>query len=410
MKTRIFSTALAGMLLALIWAWLPSEGVAAPPDGGEEVSSNNLSYPAVFTGAGVTLNGTEGQYSLGGAFPASMSYGCAKEETIGTSVYPNTSCVDTAGVPLGYEACAAGPCAGFVVEQIYWQKTAANLWQAETVLPPLNETIPRNVTYVDWGDNLETVTWSTRSVIRVETTPFATLSLLGDPSTQLGFQMWHVFGQGPSELWGVHAAAAGAPYVYGDGVNSVMPYAIIHSHMAMVNIAKLEAGASACPTAYTPAGFAPVWNAVTHEWSDACTVHNIPYTAELNIGGKFVYGYNWMLRRDAMCPGYDKAGWWRLTFYTSDDSVVFDNAAIPLAPPALPAACPAGQLCPAPAAAILPAAEESDTGPLYQPVVVSGPDNLTYIDICIGTERGGGGGGGGGGKPTGAGGGTRPTR
>ena len=67
------------------------------------------------------------------------------------------------------------------------------------------------------------------------------------------------------------------------------------------------------------------------------------YTAELNIKGSYVYGYNWNLKSDEVKPEIGKAGWWRLTFYTSDNSLDFGSWQNPspevntLAPPADPA-------------------------------------------------------------------------
>ena len=111
--------------------------------------------------------------------------------------------------------------------------------------------------------------------------------------------------------------------------------------------------ADTCPGAYTPSPYGPTWDPLASEWSDTCLLRDTPFTAELNIGGKFVYGYNWRLKREVMCPGWSKAGWWRLTFYAP--TVLFDDAAVPLAPPTLP---PAG-----PGVAVEP------TGTLYRPVV-----------------------------------------
>jgi len=79
-----------------------------------------------------------------------------------------------------------------------------------------------------------------------------------------------------------------------------------------------------------------------------------------------------------------------LTFYSPE---VEFTSGTSLVPPTLPDAIPAGTTI-----AAVPAAEESDTGPLYLPVIDS-VNNLTYIDICITESNGGGGKGGGGSKP-----------
>jgi hypothetical protein len=302
-----------------------------------------------------------------------MSYGCAVPETIGTTTYPNTSCVvDGAPVvtPLTYVECADTKCYGQTIERIYWQKNALNKWQAGYATSSL--ALP--VDYVDWGDNLESRSWPVQ-VIRVETNTFADLA-----AATTRFDMWHVFGQGTNELWGVRAtdADAAAPYAF-----TAWPFAVNVSDGVRLNIAKLVNGQATCPTApsstppYAPS--TPTWSADDQAWIGTWVLYDAPYTAELNIKGSYVYGYNWNLR-SAIVPGdVNKAGWWRLTFYTSDGSILFDNADVPKAPPAT-------DLVPQPLAA---AAEEGETGPLYVPVVDT-TNNLTYIDICITSTKGGG--------------------
>jgi hypothetical protein len=361
-----------------------------PPDGkGGKPSveySNNLSYPAIFTGTGVTLNGVTEEWALDGVFPTSKSFGCAKPETIGTTTYVNTSCVSSTGTPLTYDACVAGPCAGYAVDAIYWQKTTDNVWQAETLGPNKR---PQYVDYVDWGDNLETVSWKTSSVIRVETTPFTTLA---GEETLMGFQTWHVSGQGPDEMWGVRGNGPDLtdPYVYDS------PFAIIHSPAARLNISKLVNGSGVCPTTgnMPPPSVSTTWKkgVLAGSWSGLHLLRDTPFTAELNIGGKFVYGYNWQLQRDTVPTEVSKAGWWRLTFYTENngnslDSIVFDDANIPTAPPTLPDAytpLTVQQVTRTRGISIL-----ADTGPLYKPTV-DAANNLTYIDICIVEGKSGG--------------------
>jgi hypothetical protein len=121
--------------------------------GGEE-STTNLSYPAYFYGTSLQT-GIIGSSTLDGVFPAAMSYGCLAPETIGTSTYPNTSCVDTTGVPQDYDTCVAR-CAAIdpllPVERIYWQKNVNNKWQAGY---GASGSTPLAAEYIDWGDNLE---------------------------------------------------------------------------------------------------------------------------------------------------------------------------------------------------------------------------------------------------------------
>jgi hypothetical protein len=355
---RSVSVAMAGALCVFL---APPPASAQGPGGGghTEKATANLSYPAAFTDATVILNGIPGEAMLVGELGETWSYGCGVPD----AEFPNTSCVREDGSAETYDECVAR-CGTAEVERIYWQRATGVSWQAESVAPG-TEQWP--ATFLDWGDNMEAVSWTTRSTIRVETTPFSTqldpsLCAAVPPADSClrGFQMWHVSGKGTDELWGAHATNTEPPqpYVYDS------PYAIVHTASARLNMAKLEPGSSECPTAYTPSPYSPTWDVATSEWSDSCLLRDTPFTAELNIGGKFVYGYNWRLRRDVMCPGWDKAGWWRLTFYAP--TVLFNDAGIPLAPPTLPSA-----------------ATEAETGEtLYRPVI-DVTNNLTYIDMCV---------------------------
>lgn len=381
-------------LVAVVALCAAPLALAAPPPGKGKPpveTSNNLSYPTLFYGtAGQT--GVIGSYTFDALFPSGMSWGCLKPEVIGTTTYPNTSCVDDEApvvTPVSPAACVApgGKCEGFEyinggpddpnipnLEPIYWQKNPANAWQAYYLG---SGALALPVDYVDWGDNLESRTWPVQ-VIRVETNTFSTLVTPG-----VRFDVWHVFGQGTNELWGAHATSGHAPYVY-----VAWPYAVNVAPAARLNIAKLVLGTSTCPTTYTPAPVSPTWDAATSTWANTWTLYDAPYTAELNIKGSYVYGYNWNLRADVVPPNVDKSGWWRLTFYTLDGAVDFSTWTAPtetnnpLAPPGAP-------LTPAPLIGPSAAEEEGDTGQLYVPVVDQ-VNNLTYIDLCIAATKDGG--------------------
>ncbi len=391
--------------------------------------TTNLSYPAMFYG-NPQQSGIIGSYTLAGKFPSGMSYGCLIPETIGTTTYPNTSCIDTQGNPESYETCVArctqlDPAVS--VERIYWEKNASNKWQAGYMSAGSS---PLPVSYIDWGDNLESKTWPVQ-VLRVETNTFSALpaydanaAIVNNPGVR--FDMWHVSGQGTDELWGVHATNADppVPYVYfADAENSVLywPYAVDNSSDVRLNLAKLEAGQSVCPA--TPGGsganFNGSWVLENRAWTGAAYTRDMAYGAELNIKGSYVYGYNWNLVSEPMPAGVDRAGWWRLTFYTPSNSIDFNTWVDPetagvntLAPPApeaytglFPVASPLSPLSPplsgpdrlqdrmrlgqqVALGGILPAAETG--GMLYVPQVDKGA-NLTYLDICISASKGGSG-------------------
>jgi hypothetical protein len=385
------------------------------PSAAEE-GVNNLSYPAVSN----VLTAVAPRWNI----PASpvlgvhYSYGCDQPETYDIFSYPNTSCVDELGSPAVYlspSQCVepGAPCEGFSaneISRIYWQKVEANDWWADSAL----ET-PRTAAYVNWADNLESNTWNERSVIRVETQPYGSLIPWYPPSEgppvvpfnpslntceqvaanpddcRLGFQMWHVSGQGTTEQWGVRASdiVPYDPFIY------FSPFQIIHTNDARLNLAKIEEASATCPAPGGDAGDPPpdtsglTW--VGDHWDGACTAEDSPYTVELNVGGKYVYGYNWRMKNvelDSLCGStWEKTGWWRLTFYTGG-TVYFDpaNPIVDVGPP---------PEVPATASALPPvAAEEEETDTLYTPVV-DYTNNLTYLDICVkGKTQGGGGGGG----------------
>lgn len=393
------------------------------PGGGEEEAGNNLSLPSIFTDTAnsIPANWTPPEEPELGVH---YSYGCDKTESSGAFSYPNTSCVDDLMEPnehLNMAACTAigAPCEGYPVSRVYWQKVADNDWWAD------EDGIdgPAYVAYVDWGDALEARSWTSKSQIRVETQPYSShipgfdptlgtcAGAAADPEAdcRVGFQMWHVSGQGTTEHWGVRAEEL-VSYNYDS------PFQIIKTDNARLNIAKMEPASAECPQ---PGGgedgeaavlqSAPVLNTWTDSgWDGACTWRDAPYSVELSVGGKYVYGYNWPMKTvntESTCgAGWDKTGWWRLTFYAPDGEVVFNDANAPVhAAPASPAQVRELPRLAFNTAIAVPEVGESDA--LYVPVVNS-TYNLSYIDLCIVAKDGGGaGGGGGGGGPGGGGGG-----
>ncbi|UCF30483.1 MAG: hypothetical protein JSV26_10590 [bacterium] len=405
-----------------------------PPcrDTGEEGAGNNLSLPAILTDTAVGSIAAYWAPPAPAVLGTHFSYGCDKPQTVGIYSYPNTTCVDDPNAPnVHYDAatCAGPgyPCEGLPVEPIFWQKVADNDWWADQD----NIGASKEVAYVDWGDALEARSWTSKSQIRVETQPYSTTIPGFDPlvancfdaamaasldpavACKVGFRMWHVSGQGITEHWGVRADLSDVSYNYDS------PFQIINTDTARLNIAKMEDDSAECPL---PGGGEegevvilqsepPVLGAWTgNGWEGACTVRDAPYSIELSVGGKYVYGYNWPMKSTVMdvCDGvWDKTGWWRLTFYTEGGlggAVQFLDPAAPVhAPPAVVAAprdLPRTYFI-SDTSTEVPG--ESDA--LYTPVVDT-TNNLTYIDLCIvPREQGGGGGGGGpgGGGPGGGG-------
>ena len=406
------------------------------PGGGEDGAGNNLSLPAILTDTTNTVaaNWSPPENPVPGVH---YSYGCAKKESSGAFSYPNTSCVDDLMDPHDYldaDECVLpdAPCYGYEVSRIYWQKVLENDWWAD------EDGIdgPAYVDHIDWGDALEARSWTALSQIRVETQPYSshipgfdpTLGTCEDAATdaaadcRVGFQMWHVSGQGTSEQWGIRTDKDSVSYNYDS------PFQIIMTDNVRLNIAKMEPGTAECPqpgggeegeegeVAALESG-APVLTKWTESgWDGACTWRDAPYSVELSVGGKYVYGYNWPMKSvntESVCgAGWLKTGWWRLTFYAPNGEVVFDDASAPVsAPPAVPAEVRELPREVFNTAVAVPSEGESEA--LYVPVVDS-TNNVSYIDLCIlakdggGAGGGGGSGGGGGGGSGGGGGGGGP--
>jgi hypothetical protein len=392
-KINMLAFAVASVVAVAGSAALAAKG---PPSGGGgggkkppvEVS-NNLSYPILelLSGGASGTIGVASTSVTAGVFNTNFSYGCP--ETATDAEYPNKSCVGTDGIFWDKaDTRCINLCAGQTIERMYWQKVPGQTWKSEVDGVFSSETAE----YVDWGDALESRTVSATSVARVETMPFD----LDASEPQLfrdGFEMWHVFGTGKTEMWGARVtdSAPLAHYTYES------PYAIIHTGNARLNLAKLSPGAVTCPSTASVEGSSPydgvgdgetlpVWDSTTKTWSDALFTADLPYSAELNIQGKYVYGYNWTLKT-FNAGGYDKAGWWRLTFYADD--VGFTDATI-IGPPAVPTATANLPLLTMAAGGDIEPAAETE-GRLYVARVRGAPDNLTFIDVCISAARGGGG-------------------
>lgn len=445
-------TILFGLLAFSGLGFAAKGGIPGPPSGGE--TSNNLSVPGVVTGSVTTVphNWAPPIEPLLGVH---YSYGCDMPESDGSFSYPNTSCVDSLSDPNRYydalectDEDLPSPCLGLDVYRIYWQKVDANEWWAddEGTLGTTPDTPYRSVAYLDWGDALEAVTPNERSFVRVETQPYTGLidgfdptdpTLLdpGDPESpplgscvgaalaasldpeivcKVGLQMWHVSGQGITEHWGVRAIDTDLENI---SYNYDSPFQIIKTTNARLNITKMAPGKAFCPEPGGNPGDLPpevgAWDSEIAEWGDTCTIYDEPYSVELSVGGKYVYGHNWRLRyvemSDTHCPDWLKTGFWRLTFYAPEDVIFDDDQAPNVAPPPIPSeARPlprdgvfntaiATAETPPPEAIILrnsiPVVEDEDPDEddrLYKPVIDT-ENNLTYIDICVTAKTGGGG-------------------
>lgn len=384
-----FSTLVIAIAIALAapLAWGQGQGSGGsggnrPPTGEEETSANNLSYPAIELNNAGPVAAYNGLTTL--ATPVlgkEFSYACyPADELVGETTYPYTSCVNAEGT-LYYSIADCQvlktACIGKTFYRLYWQKTATNDWTADAI--QFNTVAAQGggypATHVDWGDSLESQIWWDTAAIRVETTPYATLPppLLTEPLLLTRVTMWHVFGQGKTELWGAKATdEVGTTLTTEEWANP-----ILHTTAARLNIAKISGPDQDCVNGTSPGAGDWIVNpndTTKYYWSGSApylTLYDVPYTPELNIGGRYVHGFNWQLRRDQVPASIGKTGWWRLTFYTALPGyfpvVIFPNSADTYTYPP----------------GIAPLTEAK-----FTPKVTT---DLSYIDICVRGSKGGGG-------------------
>lgn len=333
-RTFAFAAAatLCGLLAGTAAFSAPPPG-KGPPDGGEGAQGNNLSFPALAVD-GYAINAiAESQWTV-----------------------PYT-----------------GPYTGLTASEIalleetgpwYAQKTEGNTWQADYLT---NQAV--DVTYVDWGDIIESNNPKVGRPFRVEVQLYKLLN------------PWDEFVPGANSMTGYVMAMLANPSspdeVQG---NNMLTY---EGNLAMVVSNLWKARIQKCGDAI-PEETDLYWN--VDRWVSptiTCTDEPISFAVELNVGGKLIYGAStggWKVKT---------AGWYRITFYgppTTNLSLVGAEVAdyidFASAPPV-----------------VVPvlAAEEGETGAATP--VVDDANNISYVDV-LAVASGGGGGGGGKGKPT----------
>lgn len=332
---------------------VPGKPGNTPPGGGEETATNNLSFPVVFTDGGITIPGD--------------GTGTASVSKLDGVYYLWDG--DPGSLPCDP---AASDCASSLPYRVYVQKDPDNVWQAGWTT---YATKPQTVSDIDVGDNLESVPWRTTSTVRVEFTPFT------DQSTKNGWQMAYVSGQGTNEVWGLVADNTDSSTEQTAHPDEFTPpYATLYDGCMDLSLTKLETGAGDIASPPPAEGY--TWDDDNDNWLATAYTRKVDYTAEINVRGRVLYGYNWALKRESMPPGVAKDGWWRLTFYNSCSTTS-----------PLDFTTSTGKSGPT-ATTVEPAAEE---GYSRTPVIDADKD-LVFIDVYIESRSSGGGTGGGGGN------------
>lgn len=380
-----------------------------PPTG--ETTGNNLSFPVIWA-EGVTkaLRGAPGVIETEGAYW--YQWGTNGEDP---DVVPASCPPDPDEISVNFPYCDDGVVGNLSpslnplymtadnllpLVRAYLQKDPLNTWQAGSA-------DGNGVVYVDlidWGDNLESVDWYTRSQVRTEVVLFKDVQ----PMTE--YEMRHTSGWGINEVHGL-AVSLGGEVQKGPGTQ-----ATVYSPCARLTIQKLLVNREAVPagaltwvaeqgwTETNPDAMyinAPIFNKAVYAGGDGPGY----YSAEINVKGRIIYGYTWSVRQLHDLTGVPPttAGDYRITFsFDEACGTVYLNTSLEMAEILVPTE-----------EEIALAAEEEDGGSDTGGAVaqLDFTNNLTYIDVRILEKGGSGGGSGGGGNPGGGTGGSgKPTR
>lgn len=378
------------LIVVLVTMILASQGmVGAATVGGRakpEGAGNNLSYPVIWAeGVPKVLRGAPGMApQLNGVFW--YWWGTAAD---GTPLSCQSNPVDTT-------VCLDNTIPPDNAVKAYPQKDEYNIWQAGSADGSSARIVPE---WLDWGDNLESVDWYTRSMVRTE------VVLIKDVvPPMLEYTMRHLSGWGATELWGLSTLADGTAETASGA------QATVYSPCARLTLQKLYVTRDDSRLAhlvwvpgegwkepledpdnpgntypYDLINDKPLFNSAVHEAKDGPGY----YSAEINVKGKIIYGYTWNVRRlnegagdyratfsfDAACPDTNTP---LNTFFTSE-----------LGEPVTQILVPVEEVEVVDAALSRDATQDEggDTGGGMP--IIDYDNNLTYIDIRI-LQRGGG--------------------
>mgnify|MGYP001555694420 CR=1 FL=1 len=358
-------------------------GMKASPGGGgggggkpvAEGAGNNLSFPVLWAeGVQKTLRGTPGMEPL---LDGVWWYWWGME-----GVDPNTTVINSCppdpddqafcddGLPVTY-----GDPPGDGYYKSYIQKDDYNVWQAENAAP----SGPVHVDWIDWGDNLESVAWYTRSQVRTE------VVLIKDLATPMyAYEMLHTDGWGIDEVHGlaeldgvVQQYASDQATVYSTCARLTIQRRLITRDDPLIETLEWVPGQGWSGTGLINA---PIFNLPVYEGGDGPGY----YSAEINVKGKVIYGYTWNVRN--LNEG---AGDYRVTFSFDETCGMasLNTAFIEGVTEILQPLEEEGE-----ETLTLASDEGGDGGSTSGGVgVIDFGKNLTYIDVRI-LERGGGGG------------------
>ncbi|MCB9876619.1 MAG: hypothetical protein H6835_03365 [Planctomycetes bacterium] len=239
--------------------------------GGDETASNNLALPVLFVD-GYGLSGAP----LAGSSPPWFDYATGLRPLVSETV--NT-------FPLFQHSSAV-----VVNGTSYYPQKTDSTWQAQWQQAAQG---PVDV-IVDWGDNLTTSHLTPNSNIRIETVLYQDTTGADPAPTMTGYQMTLLGGSGITELYGT------------DGTTYASNRWHVFATTARLTIEKLTGPGG--PVDPDVQGFSRALYEGFGTDEGGST-----FGSEVNVSGKLVYGYIWMLKKWPLTPA-EKTGWWRITF------------------------------------------------------------------------------------------------
>jgi hypothetical protein len=190
---------------------------------------------------------------------------------------------------------------------VYYPQKTASTWQAEWRNNAAGATLEA---IVDWGDALLARSYTTNSIIRIETTLLQDATIAGVTDTMSAYKMALLSGQGITELRGTDKTT----------------YASATRNLFAINprltIEKIATGGGADTVIFTGAIYESLGD--DEEEGGGSASGGAPpsgkYTAEMNVAGSLVYGYNFRLSQATGIP--DKRGEYRITFSLDPEATV----------------------------------------------------------------------------------------
>lgn len=270
-------------------------GGEEPPDEGY---GNNLSFPLVFADS-YGLTGLK----ISGAWPGVGPFTTLPTFDFNTGLRPLSTEVLTE-FPF-FQASSSVSIGGVV----YYPQKTASTWQAEWRNNAAGATLE---TIVDWGDALLSRTYTTSSIVRIETALKQDATIAGVTDTMTAYKMALLSGQGITELQGTDKTT------YASATRNV--FAI----NGRLTIAKIAAGGGADTVIFDKAIYESLGESEEGGGGGGGGSGGAPtassYTAEMNVGGSLVYGYNFRISQVTGIP--NKAGQYRITFSLDPEATV----------------------------------------------------------------------------------------